>query len=128
MHIALWVVQGLLALAFLAAGTMKSITPLAELAAQMHWVGAAPAFVPRLAGISEILGAIGLILPSALRIMPKLTVVAAAALAFVMLLAAVLHVSRGEYAELPPSVLLGGLAAFVAYGRARLAPITPKGA
>lgn len=126
MNIALWVLQSLLAAAFGMAGAMKTFTPVDQLAAQMTWVAAVPAFVPKLAGISEILGALGLILPSALRIQPKLTPVAAGGLALVMVLAAGLHASLGEWGALAPNFVLGGLAAFVAYGRTKLVPIAPK--
>jgi uncharacterized membrane protein YphA (DoxX/SURF4 family) len=128
MNIALWVVQGLLAALFLMAGGMKALTPVADLAAQdnMAWVNAVPAFVPKLAGISELLGALGLILPSLTRIKPMLTPIAAAGLALVMLLAAALHASLGEFPAIGVNLALGGLAAFVAWGRAKKVPITPR--
>jgi len=72
------------------------------------------------------LGALGLILPAATRIQARLTPLAAAGLVTVMLLAALLHVSRGELGVLPVNLVLGGLAGFVAVGRAKLAPIPPR--
>lgn len=126
MNIALWIVQGLLALAFGAGGAMKGFSPMTELAANMAWVNDVPSFIPRLAGIAELLGAIGLILPSALRIRPRLTPMAAWGLVAVMVLAAIFHISRGEYDALLPNLILGGLAGFVAYGRTKLAPIAAK--
>ena len=58
LHISAWIVQGLLAVLFGMAGLMKSTTPNAELVAQgLTWVNAVPAFVPKLAGISEVLAA-----------------------------------------------------------------------
>jgi putative oxidoreductase len=44
----------------------------------------------------------------------------------VMLLAAVFHIGRGEWFALPVNFVLGGLAAFVAWGRLRRAPIFPR--
>jgi len=126
LKIALWIVQSLLAAAFLLAGFMKTFTPVPELAAQMPWVADVPAWMPRLAGISEILAAFGLILPSLLRIKPWLTPLAAAGLLLIMVLASGLHVMRGEYAMLLSNGLLAGLSAFVAYGRARLSPVPPR--
>lgn len=127
MNIALWIVQGLLALAFCAAGFMKGFSPTAELAANMPWINDVPSWVPRLAGIAELLGGLGLILPSVLRIQPRLTVMAAWGLVAVMVLAAIFHISRGEYDALLPNIILGGLAGFVAYGRSKLHPIVAKG-
>lgn len=126
LHYALWGVQLLLAFAFLAAGTMKATTPLDQLGEAMPWVRSAPAFLPRFVGISEILGAIGLVLPSALRVLPVLTPVAAGGLALVMALAMAMHGSMGEWGALPVNVVLGGLALFVAWGRASKAPIVPR--
>jgi len=76
MVIVLWIVQGLLALAFLMAGFMKSTRPLADLKKNMAWVGSVPAGLVRFIGIVEILGALGLILPKLTKIVPQLTIAA----------------------------------------------------
>jgi uncharacterized membrane protein YphA (DoxX/SURF4 family) len=125
LHWGLWVLQLLLAAAFLMAGGMKVATPAAELAAQgMH----EPIAILRIAGTSEVLGALGLVLPAALRIKPKLTGVAAAALTLVMVLAVLTHVFAGDIGGAVPALVLGALSAFVAWGRLIKAPIAPKGA
>lgn len=121
----LWVVQVLLALAFGASGMMKLATPIAELAQKLPWVVDMPGLT-RFIGLSEVLGAIGLILPSATRIQPKLTALAGAGLTLVMTLAAAFHLSRGEGGHIVPNLVLGGLAAFVAWGRAKGAPIASR--
>jgi uncharacterized membrane protein YphA (DoxX/SURF4 family) len=126
LHIGLWVAQGLLAFAFTGSGLMKLTTPHDALAAQMPWAADAPSFLPLVIGASEVAGAIGLILPSALRIQPRLTPLAAALLGVVMVLAAGTHVMYGEYGVLAVNAVLGGLAAFVAWGRAVAAPIAAK--
>jgi uncharacterized membrane protein YphA (DoxX/SURF4 family) len=126
LHIALWIVQVLLALAFGMAGFMKLTAPVAELAQKMIWPGAVPPALVRFIGASELLGAIGLVLPAATRIRPGLTALAGAGLTLVMVLAAVFHLSRGEAKMLPINLVIGGLAAFVAWGRARRAPIAPR--
>lgn len=126
MNIALWIVQALLAIAFLAAGILKTVTPVDQMAAQAAWVSAVPAFVPKLAGISEILGAVGLLLPSVTRIKPMLTPLAALGLLTVMLLAALLHLSLGELGELVINLVLGSLALFVAWGRGKKLPLQPR--
>ena len=74
----------------------------------------------------SVLAPLGLILPSALRIKPKLTVAAAIGLLTVMVLAAGTHLMRGDLVGTPPSVILGALAAFVAWGRAKAATIAPR--
>ena len=80
----------------------------------------------RVIGVAELLGALGLILPAATRVKPMLTPLAASGLATVTLLAAIFHISRGELGALPIPLVLGGLAAFVAWGRAAKAPIAPR--
>lgn len=126
MHIALWIVQGLLAFAFGAAGLTKLLTPAAELAQNMAWIQHAPSWAPAVIGVLELLGAIGLILPAALRIKPTLTVAAAGGLLLTMVGAVFTHVALGEFGGAVPSVVLGALSAFVLVGRRRFAPITPR--
>ena len=123
---ALWTVQVLLAGAFGLAGVMKTAMPVADLAAQMVWPGDLPPALVRFIGTSELAAALGLILPAALRIRPVLTPLAAAGLVVVMVLAAGFHLSRGELQALPINVVLGALAAFVAWGRLRKVPIPPR--
>jgi putative oxidoreductase len=126
LHIALWVAQGLLAFAFTGSGAMKVSTPPEALAAKMPWVADSPSFLPALIGGLELLGAAGLILPAVTRVLPVLTPVAASALALVMVLGAGTHVAYGEFPVIGVNVVLGGLAAFVAWGRYRRAPIAPR--
>ncbi len=122
MKYALWIVQGLLALAFFLAGLMKLTQPMDVLETSMGWPAALPAPLVRFIGLAELLGAIGLILPALTRIRPGLVPLAAAGLTLIMLLATLLHVSRGEGAMTPVNLVLGAMAAFVAYGRGRLLP------
>ena len=127
MKIALWVVQILLALAFGASGFMKLTLPIADIAANTGpWATAVPALLVRFIGLSEVAGALGLILPAVTRIQPRLTSLAAIGLAIIMILAAIFHATRGEFAAILPNVVLLALAAFVAYGRMNLAPIEPR--
>jgi len=125
-HVSLWIVQIVLAAMFGMAGVMKLTTPIAALAQQMGWPGAVPELLVRFIGLSELAGAFGLILPSVTRIRPALTSLAAAGLVVVMLLASVFHIMRGEFQALPINVVLGALAAFVAWGRSRKAPIEAR--
>jgi uncharacterized membrane protein YphA (DoxX/SURF4 family) len=126
-NIALWVAQALLGAMFLMAGTMKASQPVAALAESLPWVTTVPLGLVRFIGISELLGGLGLLLPSLLRIKPFLTVWAAIGLVAVMLLAALFHASKGEFPAIGMNVVLMALAAFVAWGRSKKAPILAKG-
>ena len=122
MNITLWVLQGLLALFFLAAGFFKISQPIDGLASHMPWVRSVPVALVRFIGAAEILGGVGLILPVLTGVQPWLTALAAIGLMLVMVLAAVFHVSRREAPRISVNVVLGALAAFVAYGRGLLVP------
>lgn len=125
LHIILWVVQGLLAFAFAMAGFAKVGTPISQLAEDgMSFVNHFPAGVVKFIGTSEMLAAIGLILPAALRIKPVLTPLAALGIAVVMISATTYHITHGEPFMHTAILLL--LALFVAWGRYKKAPILPK--
>lgn len=126
LNIALWIVQVLLALAFGMAGLMKTTKPIAELAAKMTWVNWVPPGMVRFIGTAELLGAIGLLLPSIFRVLPWLTPLAATGLVIIMALAAPMHIMHGEANVIGFNAFLGGLAAFVAWGRFRKAPIAAR--
>ena len=126
-HVGLWVTQGLLAAAFLMSGAMKLTAPIEQLRAQMPWVSGGMGGAVRFIGLVEVLGAVGVVLPAATRVMPKLTPLAAAGLGTVMALASLTHGSRGEFGMIPVNLVLGGMAAFVAWGRTRTAPIEARG-
>ena len=128
LNIALWVAQVLLAGMFLMAGVMKLTQPLDALGAQMPWVASVPAALVRFIGAAELVGALGLLLPSLTRIQPRLTVLAALGLVVVMVLASAFHLSRGEGAMVPMNLVLAAVAAFIAWGRSKAAPIAPRGA
>ena len=113
----LWTVQGLLALIFLFAGSMKLVMPVEEMTKQMEL----PGLFLRFIGVCEVLGALGLILPGVTRIRPGLTPLAAVGLVIIMIGATVLTVATGGVAAALMPFVVGMLAAFVAYGRGRLA-------
>ncbi|MEM1418663.1 MAG: DoxX family protein [Myxococcota bacterium] len=126
MKYALWIAQILLALLFLGAGLTKATSPIAELAERMPWAVEAP-WMARVSGWAEVLGALGLVLPSVTRVQPRLTPLAALCLAIVMGLAVVLHVSRGEMPQVMPPLVIGALCLFVAWGRSQKVVIAPRG-
>jgi len=125
LHIGLWVIQGLLAAAFGMAGFMKISAPLDQLAQNgMTFVNVFSAETVRFIGISEVLGAIGLILPAALRIKPILTPIAAIGVAVIMILATIFHVTHNE--PVMVTIILFLLSVVVAWGRFVKAPVTAK--
>ncbi|MEV4581416.1 DoxX family protein [Nonomuraea jabiensis] len=118
MNVALWIIAGLLALAFLGAGLMKLSQPKEKLAASgMAWTEDFSAGAVKGIGALELLAAIGLVLPAALGIVPVLTPLAAAGLVIVMIGAAVTHARRKEYQGIVINAVLLVLAAVVAWGR-----------
>jgi DoxX-like family len=118
MNVALWIVQGLLAALFLFAGGAKLVLPLDQMAGPV----ALPGWFMRFIGVAEVLGALGLVLPGLLRIRPGLTPLAAAGLVIIMIGATVVTLVGGMVAVALMNVVVALLAAFVAYGRWRLAP------
>jgi DoxX-like family len=121
MNVVLWIIQVLLALLFLFAGGVKLVLPIEEMTKQM----AMPGLFLRFLGVVEVLGGLGLILPGLLRIKPGLTPLAAVGLVIVMIGATAISLKMGAAAALIPLVT-GVLAAFVAYSRWRLAPISAR--
>ena len=124
--VALWLAQALLAAVFALVGYTHALEPIAVAIARASWVASLPVPLVRFIGVTELAGALGILLPAATRIQPRLTPLAAAGLATVMVLAIPFHTLRGETKEIAINLVLGGLAAFVAWGRARRAPIAPR--
>ncbi len=121
-NVLLWVVQGLLAALFLFAGGMKLVLPLEALAGPI----ALPGLFMRFIGVAEVAGALGLVLPSLLRIQPRLTPLSALGLVIIMIGATVLTGMAGPVAMALVPGVVGVLAGFVAYGRQQAAPIAPR--
>jgi putative oxidoreductase len=126
LNIALWVAQALLFAAFGMAGFMKATAPIDQLAKNMAWVSRFSPSTVRFIGVTEVCGALAMLLPSLTRIKPFLTPLAASGLLTIMVLAAGHHVTNGEAKLIPTHFILGGLAAFVAWGRWNKAPIAPR--
>jgi uncharacterized membrane protein YphA (DoxX/SURF4 family) len=126
MNIGLWVAQVLIAAMIFMAGFMKASQPIETLAEALPWAADIPLVLVRFIGISEVLAALGLLLPALLRIKPFLTVWAALGLVVVMVLAAGFHALSGEFSGIGLNVMIMVLAAFVAWGRSKKAPIQAK--
>ena len=122
MNILLWVLQILAALLYGASGVMK-VFVFDKVSEGVPSFGALPREAWMTLGILELVCAVGLIVPAALRWKPALTGVAATVLAIESLVFVWVHV---QYREIPPIILsgvLGLLMAFIAYGRMVVRPI-----
>lgn len=107
MLIAYWIVAGLLALAYLAAGAQKTFRAPDELVASgIGWAKDVPLAAVRLIGVAEVLGAVGIILPPLTGIAPILAPVAAVGLITLQLAAIVFHLTRREAKALPMNLAL----------------------
>ena len=123
LNIALWILQVLLAAAYLAHGWMM-VSPPPELLALMNaQLGEG---LRLFIGVAELLAAAGLILPGVTRILPSLTALAAAGLMIVMSSATVLHVIRGESGSAVSAAVLFVLVTVVAYTRWKVQPIPAR--
>jgi uncharacterized membrane protein YphA (DoxX/SURF4 family) len=126
LNISLWSAQVLLGAMFSMAGLSKATRPIAELAQRMPWAADIPEGIVRFIGVSELAGGVGLLLPALTRIRPGLTPLAAGGLTTIMALAAIFHATRGEWGGIAVNLVLGGIAAFIAWGRTKKVPILPR--
>lgn len=118
MNRGLWVVQALLALLFLWAGGVKLVLPLEAMAGPVDLPGPFLRFI----GVAELAGALGLVLPGLLGVCTALTPLAAAGLVVIMAGATAITLAGGERTLVLIPLVVGTLAALVAYGRWRVAP------
>lgn len=122
MHRAAWVLQVLLGIYFVVTGVTHFVVP-EGLPTQMGWMYDLSTTVHWIAGIAEIAGGLGLLVPAATRIAPRLTPVAAVGLVLVMASAAGWHATRGESQNIVVNVVVAAMLIFVAYVRTRVHPI-----
>ena len=125
MNIVLWILQVLLALAFLAHGWMFLFPP-PEIAAMMN--ASLPRWFQLFLGVAELAAGVGLILPGITKIKPWLVVWAAGGIMIVMVSATIWHLIRGEMSSAAVCLLLLAMATFVAYMRQRKLPIPARAA
>lgn len=107
---------GILAAIFASSGTIVYLFK-DKLKNRLSWL---IAYSPRMVlfiCLAKVLGAIGLILPVYLNVFPILTPIAALGLATIMLLAALYHLRKKEYKDLPATLIFLTLSLFVAYNR-----------
>jgi uncharacterized membrane protein YphA (DoxX/SURF4 family) len=122
-NVLLWVLQVLLALAFMAHGWLF-LSPPPAIAEQMNAM--LPRWFQLFLGVAEVMAAVGLTLPGATRIQPRLVVWAAAGVMIVLVSATILHAVRGETSSAVTTAVLLALATFVGYMRWKVLPIEPK--
>jgi hypothetical protein len=115
MNVALWIAQGLVAVAMLAAGGLKVATPRLKLVEKLKWAASWSDTRFKLLGLAELLGGVGLIVPWLTGIAPVLTPVAA--LCLVVLMGGAVKTHRDLKEPSAPAAVLGALALFVALGR-----------
>ena len=126
LNISLWAAQIFLALVFFITGAGKLFLPMENLHSLIPWTKDVNSLPIRLIGFSEILGSLGLVLPSLLRIKPWLTPWSATGVAFTMLLAIFFNISIGETSVIGINTILFLIAIFVAWGRFKKSVISPK--
>ncbi|MEI1248646.1 DoxX family protein [Rhizobium aouanii] len=127
LNIGLWSAQSLIFVAFVVFGCMKMFMPVDQLAAMWVWPGQVPVPFLRFMGIVDAAGGVGVLLPALTRIQPRLTVLAALGCTALQIAAIIFHVSRGEAFVTPLNFVLLALSAFILWGRAKKAQITPRG-
>jgi uncharacterized membrane protein YphA (DoxX/SURF4 family) len=117
-NVVLWVLQSLLALAFIGAGAGKLSQPKDKLKAQMEWVNHTSETNVKLVGAVEVIGGLGVILPAVTKIATVLVPIAAVGLAITMALALLVHVRLHDpIAKASGAIILFVLAVVVAWGR-----------
>ena len=124
MNILLWIIQILLGLLFVFSGSMKFVMSVQDMNAQGPVV--LPGIFLHFIGVCEILGGLGLILPSVLRIKPGLTPLAATGLAIITAGATVITLMGPIKGMVVIPFVTCLLCIFVAWGRWRIAPVRPK--
>jgi uncharacterized membrane protein YphA (DoxX/SURF4 family) len=119
MNTILWVLQAMMAVIFIYSGIKKSFFSIPVLVHDKGQTGVdnLPLPLVRFIGISEILGAVGLILPCYLNILPILTPIAAILFAIIMLPAALIHYRRKEPKNILVNAFLFSICIVIAYGR-----------
>jgi putative oxidoreductase len=126
LHIALWIAQVVLGGMFIMAGIMKASQPITDLSKSVPWTADVPLAMVRFIGVCELLGGIGLILPGLLRIKALLVPIAAIGIVLIMVFAMVYHIANRESNVIPVNIVLGLVAAFIAWGRLKKVPINSK--
>lgn len=125
MHRTAWTLQVLLAIYFVVTGVIHLVVP-DDLPGVMEWMYDLSTPLHWIAGLAELAGGLGLVLPAATRTAPRLTPLAAAGLVAVMLPAAVWHATRAEYQSIVGNLVVAALLVLVVHVRTRVHPIEAR--
>ena len=117
MNTTTWIIQGILATVFFTSGWVILLLPKEKLATKLSWVREFPDWLRTFICSSKIAGALGLILPMYLNILPILTPLAACGIAMIMALAMGYHIRKKEYKDIPATIIFLVLSIFVAANR-----------
>jgi N-acyl homoserine lactone hydrolase len=125
LHSTLWVLQWLLGVSLVTAGVFKLSLPFNEAVKTFPWAADVPLLFT-VTSVLDVLGGLGIILPTLTRILPRTTVVAALGVVLLMLSSVVFYLLRGDASEIAPNVAMVAVAAVIAWGRWRVAPVTAQ--
>lgn len=103
-----WALQIVLGVYFVLVGITHFVVP-EGLPAQMAWMYDLPTWTHVVAGIAEVAGGLGLVLPQLTGIRRELVPLAGAGLTIVMLSAAIYHAGRSEYQNIVFNLVLAGM-------------------
>lgn len=126
LNVSLWTAQALLALPFAGGGIWKIVTPIDELASMIPWAGQVSPALLYTTATFDLLGGLGVLLPSVTRVLPRVALAATLGCILLQISAVVFHFSRDEASDTPFNFLLIALLSFVYWGRRWRAPITPR--
>lgn len=118
MNVVLWIGQGLLAAIFIVSGVSKSTQSKERMVATGQTAAKiVPLPLMRTAGITELFGVVGVILPWLTGVARVLTPVSAVGFGLIMLLAASVHTRLREPRNVAANLAILAVAATVAWGR-----------
>jgi putative oxidoreductase len=123
LHFAVWTAQLALASFFGVMAMLKLILHFERVVELIAWAGSVPEPFVRTLGVVELLGAIVVAAPAVTPAPQRVVGWTAVGFLTLMFSAAIIHIARGEPRMLAINLLVGALAAFVAWGRLMHLPL-----
>ncbi|PWB23388.1 DoxX family protein [Flavobacterium sp. HTF] len=117
LQIILWLVQIILFFSFMSGAFLKLFFSIEKLAAMWPWAAQVPVLFVRFTGIVDLLGGIGILIPTLLNVKPKFTRITAVGIIILMVCASIFHICRGEASEIGINIFFAILAGVVFFGR-----------
>lgn len=117
LNIALWLAQAILAASLIWAASLKLFQPIEKLALMWPWVAQVSMTLVKFTGIVDLLGAVGLIIPTLIHAKSKLTPFTASGIIVLMICAGIFHIVRGEASVIGVNIVFAAIAAFITWGR-----------